>query len=73
MQVDATSLAWREVRDWAQARIATEHDRLEGDIDATETAKARGAIAVLREMLAAGDPASFGGSVTTGSTGVTSY
>ena len=43
---------WKVVEEWAQARLITARQILEGDHDGVVTAKQRGRIAVLKELIA---------------------
>lgn len=43
---------WHDVEAWATERLSTARNRNDGDLDLIETAKLRGRIALLKELIA---------------------
>lgn len=54
--LDPHSPTWGRVREFAQARITSGLKQLETDIDEIKTAKLRGEIRSMRDLLALGSP-----------------
>ena len=51
-ELDATSAAWKKVKEWAEKRLEKASRRLEGRLDHEQTTRLRGRIAELRAIVA---------------------
>lgn len=57
VRIDPQSATWRSIEEWATAQLERNRLRNEGELDPIQTAKVRGRIATLKDLLALAQPA----------------